>query len=67
MIIYNENEINKYATLHTIKEIQNHFNFPSYCACKRYLLSHNIQHIIESRKGENNNSYKHGGRGTRLF
>lgn len=56
-----------YAVNHTLKEIQEFFSFPSYCATKRYCLDHNIKHLTESRKGENNGHYKHGGKHTRLY
>jgi hypothetical protein len=56
-----------YATNHTIKEIQVFFSFPSYEATKRYLLLHNIKHLVESRAGSNNGHYKHGGKHTRLY
>lgn len=56
-----------YAREHTIKEIREFFNFPSYQATKRYLLIHSIKHLTESRAGTNNGHYKHGGKGTRLY
>lgn len=60
-------EVSIYAEHHTIKEIQENFGFPSYGATKGYLLRHNIQHLSESRKGENNGHYKHGGKHTKLY
>ena len=56
-----------YAREHTIKEIQEFFCFPSYGATKRYLLEHRIMHLVESRTGENNANYRHGGKHTRLY
>lgn len=56
-----------YAREHTIKEIKEFFNFPSYQATKRYLLIHKIKHLPENRAGGNNGNYKHGGKGTRLY
>ena len=64
---YDLADIKMYAFNHTIKEVKNFFNFPNYEATKRYLLRHKISHITESRMGENNPSYKHGGKGTRLY
>ena len=56
-----------YAREHTIKEVQEFFGFPNYQSAKRYMLVHNIKHLTESRAGENNSHYKHGGKGTRLY
>lgn len=64
---YDLADVKMYAFNHTIKEVKNFFNFPSYEATKRYLLRHKLSHITESRMGENNPSYKHGGKGTRLY
>lgn len=56
-----------YAVDHTIKEVQEFFCFPSYQACKRYLLEHHIKHLYECRNSKNNPNYKHGGKHTRLY
>lgn len=56
-----------YAHEHTIKEVQEFFGFPSYQSAKRYMLMHDIKHLAESRTGDNNANYKHGGKGTRLY
>lgn len=64
---YDLAKVKVYAFNHTIKEVKNFFNFPNYEATKRYLQRHKISHITESRMGENNPSYKHGGKGTRLY
>ncbi len=67
MIKYIYGDVLLYAREHTIKEIQEFFLFPSYQATKRYLLTHNIKHLAESRAGSNNANYKHGGKHTRLY
>ena len=46
-----------YAIEHAIKEVQEFFSFPSYEATKRYLLRHNIKHLVENRAGSNNANY----------
>ena len=56
-----------YAVDHTIKEVQEFFCFPSYQACKRYLLEHHIKHLYECKNSKNNPNYKHGGKHTRLY
>lgn len=49
----NKSAITKFAKNHTISEIQNHFEFPSYNAAKCYIVRNKIPHkAMEKRKNQ---------------
>lgn len=62
----NKDEVLNFARNHTVNECCERFG-KSYFCMYHYLRDHAIPFVKQPKFGCNNNNYKHGGKGTRLF